>query len=69
MERARALQRQHSSLKVKDSIHFAAAEFAGATIFETYDAGLHALNGKIGNPPILVREPYFVGQTMIPGAP
>lgn len=68
MERARALQRQHG-LKVKDSIHFAAAEFAGATIFETYDMELHALNGKIGNPPILVREPYFAGQTTIQGTP
>jgi predicted nucleic acid-binding protein len=66
MENARALQRLHG-VRVKDSIHFAAAKFAGAAIFETYDTELQALNGKIGTPPILVRAPHFAGQSTLPG--
>lgn len=50
------------NVRPKDAVHVASAVSAGVPVFETYDAGLIRLSGRLGgSPPLTVREPQPLG--------
>lgn len=44
-------------VKPKDAIHVASAIAGGCSVLETYDKGLLKLDGKLGTPPLIIRQP------------
>lgn len=56
-EFARKLIWKNSQLQPKDSIHVASAILSKVDALHTYDEPLLNLNGKIGEPPLLIQEP------------
>ncbi len=61
-ELARDLMWQYEGLKPKDSTHVATAVQAKVDVLETFDDGLLKLSGKVGNPLLPIRRPYFPNQ-------
>ena len=61
-ELARDLMWQYEGLKPKDSTHVATAVQAKVDVLETFDDGLIKLSGKVGNPLLSIRRPYFPNQ-------
>jgi hypothetical protein len=61
-ELARDLMWQYEGLKPKDSTHVATAVQAKVDVLETFDDGLIKLSGKVGNPLLPIRRPYFPNQ-------
>lgn len=59
-------KRINSGLKPPDAIHLASALIWNIPILETYDPDLLKLNGKEGNPPIIIREPLYEGTLPLP---
>ncbi len=47
------------SVKPKDAIHVATAMHLDVAILETFDEGLLKKNGKVGSPPLVIREPQL----------
>lgn len=47
----------------KDAIHVATALAEGIPILETFDRGLLAMSGKLGDPPLTIRKPIAPDQT------
>jgi len=45
------------NVKPKDAIHVATALQLQVDALETFDEGLIALSGKLGNPPLVIRKP------------
>ena len=60
-EFARELLWDYESLKPKDAIHVATALQWQIPIIETTDPHLLELNGKEGNPPLIIRRPLYQG--------
>lgn len=60
-ERAQELVWDHS-IKPKDAIHVATAEFYSVPVLETFDADLIAKSGRVGVPPIEIRKPLLPKQ-------
>lgn len=58
---ARRLIRQYPGLKPEDAVHMATSLQWHIPIIETIDAGLLKLDGKEGNPPIIIRKPFYQG--------
>lgn len=56
-----------SGVHPRDAVHLATALTLGCECFETNDPRLLRLNGQVGNPPLLIREPTWTGQ--LPLAP
>lgn len=65
-EEARSISRQHG-VKPKDAVHLATAAVAKVDTLETWDDGLTKHDGKIGDPPLLIRQPKWEGQPPLPG--
>lgn len=61
-ELARELMWQHESLKPKDATHVATASLAKVDFLETFDDGLINLSGRVGDPPIPIRRPFYPNQ-------
>jgi hypothetical protein len=61
-ELARDLMWQYEGLKPKDATHVATAVRAKVDVLETFDDGLLKLSGKVGNPLLPIRRPYFPNQ-------
>jgi predicted nucleic acid-binding protein len=61
-ELARDLMWQYEGLKPKDATHVATAVRAKVDVLETFDDGLIKLSGKVGNPLLPIRRPYFPNQ-------
>ncbi len=61
-ELARDLMWQYEGLKPKDSTHVATAVQSKVDVLETFDDGLIKLSGKVGNPLLPIRRPYFPNQ-------
>lgn len=53
---------QYEGLKPKDATHVATAVRAKVDVLETFDDGLIKLSGKVGNPLLPIRRPYFPKQ-------
>lgn len=51
----------------KDAIHVAAALTVEAPILETYDQPLIGKSGKVGTPPLIIREPPVPAAPTLPG--
>lgn len=51
----------------KDAVHVAACLVVEAPILETYDRPLIGKSGKIGNPPLIIREPPPPAAPKLPG--
>jgi predicted nucleic acid-binding protein len=51
----------------KDALHVAAALAVEAPILETYDQPLIGKSGKVGNPPLIIREPPVPESPKLPG--
>ncbi len=64
-EYARELIWTYPALKPKDSIHVATALFSAVESLDTYDDGLLALDGSLGDPPLRIGEPNEQYQTVI----
>lgn len=58
---ARRLIRDYYELKPSDAIHVATALQWQIPIIETTDPDLLELNGKEGNPPLIIRQPLYQG--------
>ncbi len=58
---ARRLIRDYYGLKPSDAIHVATALQWQIPIIETTDPHLLELNGKEGNPPLIIRRPLYQG--------
>jgi predicted nucleic acid-binding protein len=54
---AQNLMWDYEFLQHKDAIHVATAIQLGVPIFDTFDADLIKLNGKFGDPPLLIGHP------------
>jgi predicted nucleic acid-binding protein len=65
-EQARSISRQHG-VKPKDAVHVATATVGKVEMLETWDDGLTRLDGKIGDPPLVIRHPKWEGQPPLPG--
>jgi hypothetical protein len=61
-ELARDLMWEYEGLKPKDATHVATAIRAKVDVLETFDDGLIKLSGKVGNPLLPIRRPYFPNQ-------
>ncbi len=61
-ELARDLMWQYEGLKPKDATHVATAVQAKVDVLETFDDGLIKLSGKVGNPLLPIRRPFFSNQ-------
>jgi hypothetical protein len=61
-ELARDLMWEYEGLKPKDATHVATAVRAKVDVLETFDDGLIKLSGKVGNPLLPIRRPYFPNQ-------
>lgn len=53
-------------LKPGDAVHVATAIFWEVPILHTYDEKLLSKNGLIGDPPLTIERPSFVGQANLP---
>lgn len=62
-------KRINGGLKPPDAIHLASALLWNIPVLETYDPDLLKLNGKEGNPPIIIREPLYEGTLPLPESP
>jgi hypothetical protein len=51
----------------KDAIHVAGALVVEAPILETFDGPLLKKSGKVGNPPLVIREPPPPEKPRLPG--
>ncbi len=49
-------------IKPKDAIHVATAIHLGVTALETFDRDLISKSGKVGNSPLLIRQPEATAQ-------
>jgi len=58
-ELARELMWQYQALKPKDATHVATAIKARVDVLDTFDDGLLKLSGEIGDPPLIIRKPFF----------
>jgi predicted nucleic acid-binding protein len=58
-ELARELMWQYEALKPKDSIHVATAVTAKVDVLDTFDDYLIKLSDKIGDPPLVIKRPFF----------
>lgn len=56
--RAQDLVWDYDEVKPKDALHLASALVAEVPVFDTFDEPLQKLDGKIGNPPLRIGEPY-----------
>jgi len=65
-ESARELIWDHS-IKPKDAIHVASALKGKVPVFDTFDAGLLALDNKLGNPPLRIIKPNLPYQAEFQG--
>jgi predicted nucleic acid-binding protein len=65
-ELARDLVWDHG-IQPKDAIHVASAIIVEAPILETYDGPLIGKSGKVGNPPLTIREPPAPAAPKFPG--
>lgn len=64
---ARELVRRYQGLKPLDAVHIATALHHNIPVLETYDAGMIKLvNGKEGNPPLIIRNPTYEGTMPLP---
>lgn len=64
-ERARQVRRECPQVKrVGDTVFLATALFEGLPMVHTFDENLLALDGKIGNPGLKIREPDIYDGTM-----
>jgi hypothetical protein len=63
---ARDLVWDHS-VDPKDAVHVASALSVAAPIMETYDVPLIGKSGKIGVPPLIIREPPPAASPKFPG--
>ena len=62
-ERARELCWAHQPLIYAcDATHLATALLYECSIFETKDGTLKSLDGQVGNPPLKIRGPTWIGQ-------
>ncbi len=61
-ELARELMWQYEALKWKDATHVATASIAKVNVLDTFDDGLIKLSGKIGDPPLIIKKPFFKTQ-------
>jgi predicted nucleic acid-binding protein len=50
---------QYQALKPKDATHVATAIKARVDVLDTFDDGLLKLSGEIGDPPLIIRKPFF----------
>jgi predicted nucleic acid-binding protein len=67
VELARDLVRRYRGLKPLDAVHIATALHHNVPILETYDGDMIRLvNGKEGNPPLIVRNPLYEGTRPLP---
>ena len=67
---ARELIRQYRnapSLKPPDAIHLATALHLGIPVLETMDRDLLRLDGSVGTPPIIIRQPLYEEPLRLPG--
>ena len=58
-ELARELMWQYQALKPKDATHVATAIKARVDVLDTFDDYLLKLSGEIGDPPLIIRKPFF----------
>ena len=58
-ESARELIWQYESLKPKDATHVATAMRAKVDVLDTFDDYLIKLSEKIGDPPLVIKRPFF----------
>lgn len=54
-------------IKPKDAIHVASALAVDAPVFETFDGPLIKKSGKVGKPPLIIREPPPPEKPRLPG--
>ena len=67
VELARDLVRRYRGLKPLDAVHIATALHHNIPILETFDgAMIRLVNGKVGNPPLVVRNPLYEGTLPLP---
>jgi len=59
-------RRMQGSLKPFDAVHMASALVHNVPILETYDPDLLKLDGKEGNPPLIIRKPLYEGAVSFP---
>jgi hypothetical protein len=62
---SRKIARDHG-LKPGDAVHVATAIFWKVPILHTYDDNMLKKNGLIGDPPLVIEKPSFVGQPSLP---
>ncbi|VXD24727.1 Similarity [Planktothrix serta PCC 8927] len=58
-ELARELMWEYEALKPKDATHVATAILAKVNVLDTFDDYLINLSGKIGNPSLVIKRPFF----------
>jgi predicted nucleic acid-binding protein len=61
-ELARELLWEYEALKPKDATHVATAAIAKVDVLDTFDDYLINLSGKIDDPPLAIKRPFFPGQ-------
>ncbi|MBW1673941.1 MAG: type II toxin-antitoxin system VapC family toxin [Deltaproteobacteria bacterium] len=64
-EDARQLIWKHG-VQPKDAIHVATALELGISVLDTFDGGLHKLDGKLGNPTLRIGPPDISYQESLP---
>ena len=58
-ELARELMWQYEALKPKDATHVATAVIAKVDVLDTFDDYLIKLSENIGDPPLVIKRPFF----------